>query len=401
MIQKIGRQSIVDEIRGLSLLGILLSNLLIFQYGMWGKDEIDLFGLTGADSVAHTLVKIVIEGSFMPIFAFLFGFGMLKLMEGLEAKGAGFRMVIVRRSIMLIGLGMLHSYFLWEGDILLLYGGMSLFLLLFLRRKAKTVLIWGIALLPVIGLAGMDSTGPLIEETKIIQEKTEAYVMKSIDVYQNGSYSEIFAFRHDEPKPLEADGLILVAAYLLVPFMTAPMFLFGMYAARKDWFYQPETKRAFYFKWASVFLISGLIMKSIKQIWPDTIFGGVSGALGMLILSLGYIMGFALLLSLGKATALRNGFKSVGKLSLTNYLLQTVICTTLFYGYGFGWYGKLGIIAGVGIGIAIYTLQLLGSALYLKRFRIGPVEWLLRIWTYWSWNGKPKQRIADSVDVKA
>ena len=90
----------------------MLANLLIFQYGMWGAGEIELFRLSVADSWAHTLLQIAVEGSFMPIFAFLFGYGMLKLMEGQMARGAKYRRVLVRRFAMLFGLGFLHSTFI-------------------------------------------------------------------------------------------------------------------------------------------------------------------------------------------------------------------------------------------------------------------------------------------------
>lgn len=90
------RQTIIDEIRGFSLLGILLANMLIFQYGMWGMGEIELFNLSAADSWAYTVVKIVIAGSFMPIFAFLFGYGMFKLMESQEARGGKYGRVLLR-----------------------------------------------------------------------------------------------------------------------------------------------------------------------------------------------------------------------------------------------------------------------------------------------------------------
>ncbi|REK74302.1 DUF418 domain-containing protein [Paenibacillus paeoniae] len=400
MIRKTGRQSIVDEIRGMSLLGILLANMLFFQYGMWGLEELSLFDLSRADSIAHTLLKILIEGSFMPIFAFLFGYGMLKMMEGLEAKGAKFRRVLVRRAVMLALLGLAHSLLLWEGDILMFYGFMSLFLLLFLKRKAKTVLIWGIVLLTLLSLGGIGATDSA-SSTLIDKSKSEPYVQKSVEVYQNGSYSDILHFRNNEEPPLEANKVLLVFIALLVPLLTAPMFLFGMYAARKGWFHEAQTKRSFYAKWAVIFLIAGLIMKSLKYIWPHFILSGVGEISGMTILAIGYLMGFGWLLSLGKAASLRKGFEAVGRLSLTNYLMQTVICTTLFYGYGLGWFGKLGILAGIGIGIAVYIVQWLGSALYLKRFRIGPVESLLRMGTYWSWKGKLKQRPSQTgADMK-
>lgn len=391
MTQNNSRQTIVDEIRGISLLGILLANMLIFQYGIWGKDELFLFQITSADHALYSFIKIFIEGSFMPIFTFLFGFGMVKMMDGLISKGIKHRRVLLRRSFMLMVLGFAHSMFLWEGDILFFYGLLSLFLLLFLKRKARTILIWGIVLLTLIGVTSIRSSDPINNEL-ISKEKTVQYVANSIDIYQNGSYKEILKFRNDEEAPIEASGFMLAILVALIPLLTAPMFLFGMYAAKKNWFLHPHTKRAFYARWAIIFLPLGLIMKSLKYVWPNFILSGTGEITGMSLLALGYIMGFSWLLSLGKAASLRNGFEAVGRLSLTNYLMQTVICTTLFYGYGLGWFGKLGVLAGIGLSIAIYTLQLAFSSFYLKHFRIGPIERLLRIWTYWSWRGNAKSK---------
>jgi uncharacterized protein len=69
-------------------------------------------------------------------------------------------------------------------------------------------------------------------------------------------------------------------------------------------------------------------------------------------------------------------------MAIGNYLLQTLICTTLFYGYGFGLYGQVGAAAGVLLTIAIYALQIPLSVWWLRHFRFGPVEWLWRSLTY-------------------
>lgn len=129
-------------------------------------------------------------------------------------------------------------------------------------------------------------------------------------------------------------------------------------------------------------------------VWPDANWAGSTHMLGGSLLSLGYIAGFAWLYAKYEKSFLMKAFESVGRISLSNYLMQTVICTTIFYGYGLGYFGKLGMIAGFFVCIGIYGIQLIGSYMYVQKFQTGPVEKLLRIWTNFSWNGKPKEKKA-------
>ncbi|KEQ27894.1 membrane protein [Paenibacillus tyrfis] len=327
------RLHVIDGLRGFSLLGILMANMLIFQYGIWGKDELQFFALSPADTVVHKLVKIFVEGSFMPIFTFLFGFGMIKMKESMEARSLKAGRHLVRRFLMLLGLGLLHSTYLWEGDILAFYGMMGFFLLIFMNRKAKTLLIWGTILLCLFGLLG------------------------------------------------------------LAPLFTGPMFLFGMYAAKKQWFIDPVGERSAYLRGMLIFLPAGLLLKSLKPLFPQHGWAGIGEMLGGSILALGYIFGFALLCSAVKKSPWLRRFEAVGKLSMTNYLMQSAICTSIFYGYSLGLFGKLGVAIGCGLAVAIYVMQLFASAWYVKRFSFGPMERLLRMWTYFSFAGKPKPRI--------
>ncbi|WP_309484832.1 DUF418 domain-containing protein [Bacillus aquiflavi] len=112
--------------------------------------------------------------------------------------------------------------------------------------------------------------------------------------------------------------------------------------------------------------------------------------LGASLLALGYIFAFASLYRDTKNRRFLSWFESIGRLSLTNYLMQTILCTMIFYGYGFGLFGKLGVIAGFFLAIFIFAIQVAGSTLYLKYFRMGPFEKILRMWTYLSLKGKPK-----------
>ncbi|MBY0085594.1 MULTISPECIES: DUF418 domain-containing protein [Brevibacillus] len=385
------RVRIIDGLRGFSLVGILLANMLIFQYGIWGSQEMDLYALPDYEMTAYQLVKIFVEGSFMPIFTFMFGFGMIKMQQSLAAKGLRQKRYLTRRFLMLIGFGFLHSYFLWEGDILGFYGLMGFFLLLFMNRKPKTLLIWGIVLLCLISLMGLVPDDPNDPASITDPARMEAYVVKTMTVYGTGTYEEIVHHRNSED-PLGLPEYMMFVLLLIAPLMSAPMFLFGMFAAKRRWFEKPEEERTSYLRNMLIFLPAGLLLKALHVYLPGTWWSGVGDITGETILAIGYIFAFAWFFSRSTESTWLPRFEAVGKLSLTNYLLQTVICTTIFYGYGLGWFGKIGVLAGCGLAIVIYLGQLFLSRLYLKRFRYGPVERLLRMWTNFSFSGKTKQR---------
>ncbi|MGN7360625.1 DUF418 domain-containing protein [Paenibacillus sp. SAF-054] len=381
----------IDGLRGLSLLGILLANMLIFQYGMFGKDEMDLFHVPAAETAAHHIVKLLIEGSFMPIFTFVFGYSMIKMKESMNAKGRKAGWPLVRRFLLLIALGLLHSTFLWDGDILMFYGMFGFLLLIFMNRKAKTLLVWCILLMSLTGLIGLIPESPADPDTQAMNQRIESYVKTTIPLYAEGSYDEI---KHDRntANPLGDNPVLIILMLVISPILTAPLFLLGMYAAKKQWFTEPPQERRMYRKGMLIFLPLGIGLKSFGMFYPGAIGAGMGEMLGGSLLSVGYIMAFALLYARFAPSNWLERFEAVGRLSLTNYLMQTVICTTCFYGYGLGWFGKIGVIAGCGLALVIYAAQLFASGWYLKHFRSGPVERILRMWTNFSLSGKPKRK---------
>jgi uncharacterized protein len=393
------RLAIIDGIRGFSLIGILMANMLIFQYGMFGMDELDHFKLSAGDEAANIWVKVVVEGSFMPIFMFLFGYSMIKMKNKLEENGGKVKRHFARRFILLIGLGFLHSTFVWEGDILLSYGFLGLMMMIFLNRKPKTLFIWAVTLLVLTSFLGLGS----MMETQEEAERMDSYVQKANHIYADGSYSEIKDFRLSGEDPLGLPNGAYIFMILFAPFMLCPLFLLGMYAAKRNYFSQPEEEQKLYIWYASLLIPIGLLLKSIPYILPNTPWAGVAEFLGAPLLAIGYIFAFALLYSKGVNPAFLKLFENVGRLSMSNYLLQSLICTTIFYGYGLGLFGQIGVIKGILLALGIYSIQVVFSHFYLEVWKVGPFEKLMRIGTYLTWNGNTKKKakpIRDFQQVK-
>ncbi|QZN77698.1 DUF418 domain-containing protein [Paenibacillus sp. DR312] len=391
------RVQLIDGLRGFSLAGIVLANMLAFQYGMFGQSEPQLLGIDGADRALHSFLLITVVGSFMPIFAFMFGFGMIKLSESLKSRELRPKCHLARRFLLLLGIGILHITYLWEGDILTIYGVLGFFLLMFLNRKPKTLLIWALMLLTGVGLLGLPASNPM-DPLANVSTHMENYIKQSQDVYGNGSYVEIRDFSNNaDPFGGELDAVFLLLALVLAPLMTIPMFLLGMRAARIGTFNDPQAMRPMYIRRASFLIPVGLMLKAYGVLgpqlgakeWPGI---GIGTTLGGTLLALGYIYVFALLYTVNSRASLFVKFEAVGRLSLTNYLMQSVICTTVYYGYGLGLFGRAGVFFGAIIALSVYGIQLWFSPLYLKKFSSGPVEYVLRIGTYLSWKGQPRKK---------
>ncbi|MFJ7184320.1 DUF418 domain-containing protein [Lysinibacillus xylanilyticus] len=291
------------------------------------------------------------------------------------------RWIILRRSMGLILLGWLHTTFLWEGAILLYYGCMILFLLPFINRRAKTIIIWAsiffVFLVAIMMNINLDFSAN--------QQDINAYIEKADTIYAQGSYLDVVNFRLNRLMPEQETSILLFVA----PLFYAPLFLLGMALAKMRAFVNIEREQKWY-KLGMILVPIGILCKylSLKE-------GDLSTMLqmsGAQVLALGYVSVAALLYKKWHASSIIHSFECVGKLSLTNYLMQSIICTTVFLGYGFGMFGKLGIVYGMLFGLGIYCVQCIGSVVYLKKFKRGPFEQALRMWTKWSIDGRLKRK---------
>ncbi|RLL42671.1 DUF418 domain-containing protein [Oceanobacillus piezotolerans] len=390
------RVNTIDALRGFSLLGILIANMLIFQYGMFGKDKPEHFQLSSFDTVSYVWTKIFVEGSFLPIFIFLFGYSMMKLKEKLEKNNMKVKRHFVRRFILFLTLGLLHSIFIWEGDILLMYGCIGLFMLMFINRKRKTLLVWAIALLFLNSFMGFGS----YEETDKEIEKMESYIEKETVAYSSESYADALGFRYSDETPFDFPDYFYIVFLFITPLIISPLLLFGMYGAKSNWFTDPRKEKRLYIRGAIIFGIVGLLLKSSHYIMNDLSWTTGAYSVGAILLAIGYIFGFAILYTKVNRKVM-SYIEKVGRLSLTNYLVQSIICTSLFYGYGMGLFGRLGVFQGILLAFFIFAMQILFSHYYLKFFKIGPFEKVMRIFTYLSWNGQPKRRKKKVVEEVA
>nr|WP_239586548.1 DUF418 domain-containing protein [Shouchella xiaoxiensis] len=159
-----------------------------------------------------------------------------------------------------------------------------------------------------------------------------------------------------------------------------------MYAAKKSWF--TEASFTNYRLVSLLFVGLGLLFKSAYYLFPTVDFLGMLFALGTNLLTLGYIFLIAWFYQLWRDRKVFKALASVGKLSLTNYLFQSIICTMIFYGYGLGLFGSLGVSLGVILGLFIFAIQVICSYAFLKKWNIGPFEYIVRVGTNLSFKRK-------------
>lgn len=373
---KVERVELMDALRGFSLIGILIANMLYFQFGSSGVEIIE--SASGLNKVSYYFVKIFVEGSFYPIFGFVFGYVLIKMIESREALGVKYKNIVFRRAIGLSVLGAIHIALVWEGDVLLTYGStLFMLLLFFLKRRVKTYFVWGFILTVILGVGTFFGSSFI----QLVKPLTAAEIM----IYQNGTYAEILTQRLGE-FIVEGGGFTLLFIlpigwlfYVGISFLAVgPFVLFGMGMAKRGAFYQLENSTKAYKKVALLIPV-GLLLKGI--IIFETPYSLFIFSAGTYVLAIGYIALFAWLFSRYQ-TQMNHYFAPIGKLSLTNYLMQSIICTIIFYGYGFGLFGKLGIFVGILLSVIIYGIQLKASQYYLKRFSLGPVETILRWFVY-------------------
>ncbi|MGE6347151.1 DUF418 domain-containing protein [Bacillus mycoides] len=373
------RVEAVDAIRGFALFGILLVNMTLIQFGFFSSEKPTyIFGKL--DEGANWFIQFFGTHNFMSLFSFLFGLSIILLQKSIIAKGKKFFPTYIRRIIILLLLGYIHGTFVWEGDILFAYGVIGIFLMMFINRKPKTLLIWASILLALIMLASYQS-----ESTSNPYDGLAPYTEKEHKVHETGSYMDHVNFRLTE-NPFDymgingVFGLVFISIFAII-FMS-PLFLLGMYVGKKGWLFEvdqhiPAVKK--------IWLITGIFSFTIKilaMFLKHPILIMLQDSLTPVTMTFFYGSTIILLFHYKKVARLLTYMANMGKMSVSNYLAQSIIATTIFYAYGFGLYGKIGYFFGILLTIGIYTIQLFVSTYWLQKYRMGPVEYVWRLGTY-------------------
>jgi uncharacterized protein len=393
------RVEVLDILRGFAIFGILLVNMAFFNSSFYTQ----ITGLAQPsgmlDQLARWGIAFFAEGKFYSIFSFLFGLGMAIQYLRFQATGQHFVPFYLRRLGVLLLFGLIHAYLFWVGDILLLYTVLGVVVLLLFRNgKPRTLLIWtGVFLLvPILlnaGLYGLIELGrmtpqgaAMIEQS--LAEQTRHYqtlAAQADQVYANGSFAEITQQR-------VRDMLMVYGTWPFIGFNVLATMVLGLYVGKQRIWenltdHMPLIRKVW--RWG---LIVGVLGNALYVVAGDAtnrtlpslqlLLALTGQTLGAPALALFYMTSLILLFQRPAWHRRLRPLAYVGRMAISNYLLQTLICTTLFYSYGFGLYGQIDVLTGVGLTVVIYVLQIPLSRLWLSRFRFGPIEWLWRTLSY-------------------
>ncbi|MCM3490584.1 DUF418 domain-containing protein [Alkalihalophilus marmarensis] len=378
----------LDIIRGFALFGIIFVNMPLFQSPQLVADLYMISQpLVETDKWIRVFLDVFIENKFFSIFSFLFGLGFYIFMNRAQKKGKRFYVLYVRRLTILALFGFMHLVFLWYGDILLNYALAGFLLLLFYNRKSKTILrllvLFTVAFIFLLSLNFFSSPEELTIEIQQLQAEGAGKMEEAIDYYQNKSYLEWVSYRF-------INEVIPILMNLPFSMLTALyMFLLGLYVGKRHIISEFHSHKHLVKRvWWGSLLCSIPISISIVVLHLDVFNFGLANELFLqvfvtvsgLSLSLFYISSLLFLLQKEKWRKILHPLSYIGRMALTNYILQTIIGVGIFT--GFGLFGEVHLGLGIIIGLIVFPIQILFSYLWLKYFKYGPLEWIWRSATY-------------------
>ncbi|ABQ88880.1 DUF418 domain-containing protein [Roseiflexus sp. RS-1] len=387
------RIDLLDILRGFALLGILIVNMGIFSFPFIAQITRTPRGDSALDHATELLIAALATGKFYPLFAFLFGLGMWMQMERIQEAGGSPGRFMVRRLLVLMGFGLAHALLIWNGDILFVYALVGLAALLFRKVQPRTLLIWaGILIaIPIIIGAGFVALGALLSGDASGMAEGMAAMrdleQRTIETYARGSWGQIFVWR-------AVEWLITMVIFFLFGNVVQilALFLIGMYFGKRQIFQRLNEKPASERRLpaGSVCLAVGLIanLALAWQMRVTDLSSPLAGLWSILTLIAGPVLSYgylALFVTLTRTDAWRRRLQplaAAGRMALSNYITQSIICTLIFYSYGLGLFGQVGAFIGLVISVTIWLVQLGVSVVWLKRFRFGPLEWAWRSLTY-------------------
>jgi uncharacterized protein len=365
----------IDILRGIALFIVLIINtatefrVSIFEQFLPG---IKAAGLAGQLSEA---VTFALHTKGFILFSLLFGVGLAIQFERLAGDNRRFTLM-VRRLAILLAIGVIHLFLIWNGDILTEYAIVGFAALSFLYGPR-----WLLAAASALSL-GLYLASPLLPA--IIPFPDAAWISHHIEqarqTYGAGSFMEILAFRVDEVR-------YIAPLHIYALPRTFGLFLLGALVWRTG-FFRAAASRKFLVVAACLMLAIGawLTIAAARgealgwQLnWPR---GAVFQSLAQLVLAGGYGAAIVVLADHAMGRKLVGWAGPLGRMAFTNYLMQSIILSWIFYGFGLALFGRLSVPQSLVVAVAIYAAQAALSAWWLGRFRFGPVEWLWRSLMY-------------------
>ena len=384
----------IDVMRGVALLGILAMN--IQDFSMIGSAYLnpttygDLHGLNYAVWYGSFMLA---DLKFMSIFSMLFGAGVLLMTSRLEAAGRRPGPIHYRRMGWLALFGCLHGYLLWPGDILFTYALGGIFAFLGRKWRPRTLIVSGLLFTAVATAISVGSyeTMPYWPKKQVQQMSDQfwspspAAKAKELATYRAGWLTEE-KDRLVQNVGMQVQGNLFLAFWRAYGLMLAGMGLFklGVFSAKLParvygWFMALGLlvglpviafgmRQEFVHHWD---MRQSFFLDFQWNYWASLLVCLFWIGLVMLVCQKGWLPGA------------RRRLAAVGRMAFSNYIMDTVLCTFIFYGWGLGFFGKVSRVEQFGIVLGIWVVQLVVSPLWLERFQFGPLEWMWRSLTYW------------------
>ncbi|MDH5019133.1 DUF418 domain-containing protein [Halobacterium rubrum] len=386
----------LDALRGFALLGILVINIRVFS-----MPEIVLFNptaygdFTGANYWAWLAGHVLVKQKFITLFTLLFGAGVALFVRNRERDDDPAVRLHLRRSLWLVAFGLAHAYLLWYGDILVAYGVTALFVVAARDWDARELALVGTALLVIpSALEVLSALAASPEQLAASWQPAQSTIQSEVETYRSGWLAQM-------DHRVSSSVYRQTAGYLAsTGWRTAGLMLYGM-ALFRTGVMTNERSAGFYHRLVAVGGTVGLATilagvwfieandwaASVALYWTQFNYWGSIPLAGAY---LGLVMLYAKWRPAGVVT---RWLAAVGRTAFSNYILQTVVATSIFYGHGLGLFGRVSRVEALGFVVAIWAVQVPLSVLWLRYFRYGPLEWLWRALTYRS---LPRMRVSDS-----
>ena len=383
----------MDVLRGVALLGIRVMNIQAFA--MIGAAYVNptAYGdLTGANRWVWTLSHVLADQKFISIFSMLFGAGII-LMAGKVALGGSTARLHYRRMGWLVLFGLLHAHLLWYGDILFTYGVCGIIVYRFRDAPPQRLLVLGVVVLAVssamsLGMGWSMRFWPPEAVDEFVREgwrPTAERVASEVAAYRGGWLDQM-RVRSPAAFLMETVLFLMFLAWKAAGLMLVGMGLFklGVFGVHRS--------RRFYLAMVAAAVVVGIpvivygVHRHFAAGWDvrySFFIGNQYNYWGSVLVALGWVGAVMLVCQSRRLVPLTRPVAAVGRTALSNYILQSLICTTIFYGHGLGLFGSVDRVGQIGIVVAVWIVQLVISPLWLRYFLFGPMEWLWRSLTYW------------------
>lgn len=392
-LQTDSRIKIIDILRGFALLGIIIVHFTEQYYaGQPPELHANLVAKNLGDQIVMGLIGFFVQGKFYMIFSFLFGLSFFIQLEKSDGSGR-FILRFAWRLLVLFLIGLLHHLH-YRGDILTIYAVLGFVLLLTYKLPDRVLLITALVLvanLPSLGLRLYDGINSITRDYFSTDQKQ---LLEYYDTLKAGSYLSILVANWKE--------LIIKFNFQVFSgriYITAGLFLLGLYVGRKKFFERWEEQIPLIKKLlkTSLWVILGSIiftivvfgaMQALKIELNQSLqyaIGGLAYDIFNACLATIYITGILLLYRKEKWQNRLMKFYAMGRMGLTTYVMQTFFGVLIFYSVGLGWLGDYGAMVCLPIGLAVYVIQIYFSQWWLGKFRYGFFEWLWRSAAYFRW----------------